>query len=58
MTSDRNIGYDAKDPWDWDAEVKFYCDACGEAIFEGETYYDICSMSICEKCIADAAEIA
>ena len=52
-----DIGHEPPlDPWE--AEVKFYCDVCGEAIFEGETYYDICSMSICEKCIADAAEIA
>lgn len=34
------------------------CNVCGYEIFEGEDYYKICNMKICENCIDDFKKIA
>jgi len=30
------------------------CDECGEDIYEGETYYRIGGLNLCEACVEDA----
>lgn len=36
----------------------FKCSFCGEPIKEGELYYKIANMKLCENCIADSSEYA
>lgn len=36
----------------------FYCDRCGEGIFNGEIYYKIADMMLCEDCISDSKTYA
>ncbi|PRR77663.1 hypothetical protein CLLI_22270 [Clostridium liquoris] len=40
------------------AQIVDTCDICGEGIYEGEEYYNICEMNICEDCILDFKKTA
>ena len=39
-------------------EIAFECANCGEAIVEGEDYYNILGTPYCEDCISDMLETA
>ena len=41
-----------------DAPVVLYCDECGEDIREGEEYYSIGGMTVCEDCMNAARRYA
>ena len=36
----------------------YYCDLCGEPIYEGDTIYKILGNKVCEGCIEDSKEFA
>lgn len=39
-------------------KVAFYCDICGEPIFEGEEMYNIDDLKVCENCVFNAKSTA
>lgn len=46
------------DAWEEDAcsdyeQPKYYCEECGEPIYEGDTYYDLSDAYICEECMSN-----
>lgn len=41
-----------------DSPVLYYCDECGAEIREGEEYYSIDGMKICENCMDSARRYA
>jgi hypothetical protein len=38
--------------------IVFYCDECGEPIYEGDTYYQVDLDKYCEDCMNDFKRIA
>lgn len=34
------------------------CDICGHKIYEGETYYELSNMNICDDCVFDGMKTA
>lgn len=35
-----------------------YCDICGESIFNGDVFYEIADMKICEECVDNSKSYA
>lgn len=36
----------------------FPCDDCGDSIFQGDDYFEICGMRFCTECIEDRRRTA
>lgn len=34
-----------------ESEVAYTCDWCGEKIYYGDEYYDLCGEKVCEDCV-------
>lgn len=39
-------------------EVVDYCDCCGNPIYEGDDYFDLCGAVYCEPCVSSSRRVA
>lgn len=47
-----------RDDYEEEEIVKYYCDECGEPIYEGDYYYTFGGDKVCEQCIEKMQKIA
>lgn len=34
-------------------DTLYHCECCGDPIKEGDDYYEVCGLIICESCVRD-----
>lgn len=45
------VGKTPEEYYGYKERKAFDCDSCGEAIYEGEEYYDFDGYKVCQECI-------